>query len=100
MPDDNVTITLRTPIQAHGEAITELSFRPPTSIDMIEVGSPVRLDIASSPPMVIHDEKKFALMMSRLGAVPPSSIASMHPLDFIEMEWRLTDFFVPKPGTI
>lgn len=100
MSDDKLTFVLRTPIQAHGEDLSELSFRPPTSQDLIDIGSPVRLDVASDPPGVIHDEKRMAQMMGRLAAVPPSSIAKMHPGDFMEAEWLLTPFFVPRPGMI
>jgi hypothetical protein len=100
MADDKITIVLREPIQAHGEDAAELSFRPPTSQDLIDIGSPVRLDLASEPPGIIHDERRFAQMMARLAAVPPSSIAKMHHLDFQEAEWMLTPFFVPRPGTI
>ena len=100
MADENITLTLRTPIQAHGEEISELTFRPPTSQDLIDIGSPVKLDMASDPPAISHDERRFAQMMARLAAVPPSSIAKMHHSDFISAEWLLSPFFIPRPGTI
>ena len=100
MADDKVSITLRQPIPAHGEDVTELSFRTPTSQDIIDIGSPVKLDMASDPPGVSHDERRMAQMMARLAAVPPSSIAKLHHSDFLEAEWLLTPFFIPRPGRI
>lgn len=98
--DDSLKFLLTKPIQAHGEDVTELTFRPPTSLDLIEVGSPIRIDMASESPTIHHDERRFAAMMARLAAVPPSSIAKMDHKDFIEAEYALTPFFVPRPGRI
>ncbi|MGF7051892.1 hypothetical protein GGC47_001057 [Bosea sp. OAE752] len=95
-----VTFKLREPIPAHGEDLSELKFRAPTSQDIIDIGSPIRLDMASEPPGVEHNEKRMAQMMARLAAVPPSSITKLHHSDFLELEWLLTPFFIPKPGTI
>lgn len=100
MNDEPLKFPLTKPIDAHGEEVSELTFRAPTALDLIEVGCPVRIDMGGDAPTIHHDERRFATMMSRLAAVPPSSIARMDHRDFIEAEHVLTPFFMPRPGRI
>jgi hypothetical protein len=83
----NGKILLRKPITANGEQMEELNLREPTAADIIDVGMPVTPDSRLDAPVI-------AMMISRLAAVPPSSVRSMHPTDFTNACYRLADFFV------
>lgn len=97
---DDLTLTLSRPIPAHGEMISVLTFREPTGGDILQVGNPVIVDMASDPPRVTHDERKMTAMLSRLASVPPSSIAKLGPNEWVEAAWIITPFFMPRPGRI
>ena len=99
-PLPGYTLELTRPIEAHGNTVTVLTFREPTARDLLAVGNPVIFDPISEPPKILHDEKRMNAMMSMLAAVPPSSIATMHPRDWVTCAWGLTPFFVPVPGKI
>lgn len=90
-PDAGLTFALRKGIEAHGETISTLKLREPTSLDIIEIGNPVRLDGANNT--VFHDERKMQMMIARLANVPPSSVAMLAPNDFVALCWALTPFF-------
>lgn len=87
--------TLTKKINVGGEEITELTLREPSTGDVIEAGNPCNFDPAASTPTVRFDEKKLAAMISRLAAIPPSSVAQMSPKDFSALGWILADFFLP-----
>jgi Phage tail assembly chaperone proteins, E, or 41 or 14 len=72
-------LTLTKPIMAHGEEISELKFREPTAADIEACGSPIVFD-AYAPegmPKTRVESKNMFAMMSRLAAVPPSTIRQM-----------------------
>lgn len=100
MSGEKLSFALSRPVQAHGEDVSELSFREPTGSDIIAVGNPVVIDMASDPPKISHDERKLAAMLARLAEVPPSTIGKMAPQDFVGAGWLITPFFVPTPGAI
>lgn len=66
-----VTLTLKTPVQAHGGMITALTLREPTGKDIRTAGLPYNLaadggiNIAAGP---------MGKMLSALAEVPPSTI--------------------------
>jgi hypothetical protein len=91
---------LKTPIEAHGEKLTELRFRAPTAKDILEIGNPVIFDPVSDPPIMTHDMHKMQAMLSRLAEVPPSSILELGPRDLVSCAWGVTPFFVPEAGSI
>ncbi|GJE45366.1 phage tail assembly protein [Methylobacterium soli] len=97
---DGLVHILSKPIKAHGEEIREITFRDPLGADILAVGNPVIVDMASDPPRVTHDERKMAAMISRLGGIPTSSVAQMGPQDWVACAWLLTPFFVPMAGAI
>lgn len=97
---DDLLFRLSKPITVHGKELTEIQFREPTGMDIIHVGVPVKLDMASDPPKVEHDTRRMSEMIARLGDVPPSSQAQMDPQDWMGVAWLLSPFFMPRPGTI
>jgi len=93
-----VVIPLRKPLQAHGDEVKELRFREPTAGDIEACGSPVMIDFLNQdqPKMTFETKAMFA-MMSRLAAVPPSTIRSMHPKDWEYAALLLAHrFFIPE----
>ncbi|MFS8051582.1 phage tail assembly protein [Rhizobium sp. BR 317] len=82
-------------IEAHGEKVKKLVLREPQGADVIAVGNPVQFDPISDPPRVLVDDKRMATMISRLAAVPPSTVAQLKPKDLISLGWQLTGFFMP-----
>lgn len=92
-----LVINLRKPVMANGEEVSELTFREPTAGDIEMVGNPVNLDFLSGEtPKATFDTKAMTQMMSRLAAVPPSTIRQMHPRDWNTAAWSLASFFMPE----
>ncbi|AWN43168.1 phage tail assembly protein [Methylobacterium durans] len=101
-PAGTVTVSLSQAIPANGQEVSELTFRKPTAMDIIEVGgNPVRIDMNHSDPAstIDFDGRRMSAMMSRLAAVPPSAIARMDTNDWAACAWKLSDFFLPVQRT-
>lgn len=81
-----ITIQLSEPVQAHGETITSITLRPPRGKDLIECGVPA--DAEGRP-----DERRAAALISRLAAVPPSTLEAMAARDFMAVMTALVPFF-------
>lgn len=95
--DGPLKIFLRKAIPANGEDVMELTFREPTGGDIDQVGNPVLLDLFSGETVKISfDARIMTNMMSRLAAVPPSSIRKMHPKDWNTAAYSLVNFFTPE----
>jgi hypothetical protein len=95
---NEVVIRLGKPLIAHGDEITELRFREPTAADIEACGSPVTIDFLNqSEPKMIYETKAMFAMMSRLAAVPPSTIKSMRTKDWEYAALALAHrFFIPE----
>lgn len=79
-----------------GEETMELKFREPTGGDIEQCGNPVIIDMFSGENVKLtFDEKKMTAMMSRLAAVPPSSIRMLNTKDWNSIAWQLVHFFTP-----
>lgn len=91
---------LSAPLKAYGNDVAELEFRKPTAFDIMNIGDPVVLDIATDPPRVTFDAPKMFAMMSTLASVPMSSLSEMDTNDWVACAWGISPFFVPRPGTI
>ena len=93
-----VVVPLRKPLQAHGDEIKELRFREPTAADIEACGSPVTIDFLNqAEPKMIYETKAMFAMMSRLAAVPPSTIKAMHTKDWEYAALALAHrFFIPE----
>lgn len=97
-PSEAMKFALAKPIQAHGEELKAVTFREPTAGDIIKVGNPVILDMATDPPVITHDARKMTSMIAALANIPPSSVAQMAPNDWVGCAWLLSPFFTPASG--
>ena len=71
-------MTLRKPVIAHGDEVSQLTFREPSAADIEAVGSPVLFNaFAEDGPKNRIDHKCMFAMMARLANVPPSTIKQM-----------------------
>lgn len=97
-PSSDLVIPLRKAVIAHGDEVKELKFREPTAADIEVCGTPVMIDfLASDTPKMTFETKAMFAMMSRLAAVPPSTIRSMHPKDWNGAAMALAyRFFIPE----
>jgi hypothetical protein len=84
------TLTLTTPIDAHGEALSALTFRPLTVEDFDRVGYPIRMggDGTYEP---IPD--RISELISRLAAIPRSSVTQMSVADWHDALGLIVSFF-------
>lgn len=87
-----LTFDLRKSIQAHGETVSKLTIREPSGEDLIEVGV---IFTVGKEGEVQTDAKRFCTMLSRLAAIPESSVKKIHPKDLVVLSWMLTSFFMP-----
>ena len=81
-----VTVSLRFPVEAHGETIDAITFRRPTGGDLIACDG--LGEIAMS-----------AKLIERCGNVPPSTIKALDALDFGACAEAVAGFFVSFPAT-
>ncbi|MET3996000.1 hypothetical protein ABID65_007672 [Bradyrhizobium sp. S3.9.2] len=90
-----VVIDLGTPVQAHGEMLSKITFRRPTGKDIMAIGDdyPIHIDWATG--QVRPNPPAMGQMMSLLAAVPPSTIQSMDAEDWSTCAHALMGFFPP-----
>jgi hypothetical protein len=86
---------LETPIEAHGEKVTEIEFREPTAGDLVDNGDPVDMDFQTGA--IRFNTHEMTEMMALLASVPPSSIRAMTPRDWKACAMLLLTFFLPAP---
>jgi len=104
-----VKVGLSTPIELKAkdngevlETVSEMRFREPTALDMIEVGgNPVRMDMYDPDPVsTMHfDGRQMSRMFSRLSGKPMTTIEKMTPADWTRCAWALSGFFMPARPT-
>ena len=94
-PSTDITIDLKKPVMANGEMTSKLTFREPTGNDMLQFGErwPVHIDWQTGD--VSPNPSVMALVISQLGAVPPSTVKALGGKDFATISHRLMGFFVP-----
>lgn len=89
------TVTLSKAIQAHGEELSTLTLREPTPDDVMQIGSPSLL-IPSADGESVGIEiraKVIGAYISRLAAVPLSSVKHMTIGDFNRCQGVIMGFF-------
>lgn len=87
-------ITLREPIQAHGETVTELQLRRPTAQECREIRSfPYTLGQDMLPVAATDVAAKY---IQRCCAIPESSVNQLSLEDFNAITWQIIGFFMPK----
>lgn len=83
-------LALMRPIQAHGEELRQLAFRPLTTKDIRSLGMPFGFgkDGASMP-----DTAVIARYIVALAGIPSSSVDQLSPPDFLAAMGVVLDFF-------
>lgn len=91
--------TLSTPIKAHGDELSEIELREPTTKDVRELGYPFSATPGANGDA---DLKLFpdiaAKHISRLAGIPMSSVDQIHPGDFLLIHTELCGFFGQGSG--
>ncbi len=88
------TITLKKPVQAHGEDVTALTFRDPNGEDIMEAGYPILIQMDGKKPQIVVDSKPLGAMISRLANIPPASVKKLSLGDFNMAAGVVTGFFM------
>jgi hypothetical protein len=83
--------TLAAPIQAHGAEVDVLTLRRPTGKDVRELGFPYKLGGDES---VVLSTEVIAKYISRLAAIPMSSVDQLEPSDMNDLGWVIAGFFL------
>lgn len=86
-------ITLSRPIEAHGETLAELELREPTGEDIMECGMPFEFVDGKKGTRRHIDTRSMGAYISALASIPPSSVAKLHPSDFIALSGAVVGFF-------
>lgn len=89
--DESKFIKLEKPIKAHDEEIDALVLRKPTGKDVRELGLPYRIGSDESVNMNADIVAKY---VSRLAAIPMSSVDMMTPVDMNAACWAVAGFFM------
>lgn len=94
----STVIRLTTPIEAHGQTISEIELREPTAKDVIEIGYPylVHSDGVGDGSVELRANIA-AKYIQRLGAIPRSSVERMSPSDLQMAQVQIMDFFGVSP---
>jgi len=90
-----VVIKLAVPVQAHGEMLNEIKFRRPTGKDAMALGDQYPIHIYWTTGEVRPNPPAMGEMMSRLAAVPLSTIENMDMEDWSTCAFALMGFFPP-----
>lgn len=93
--DGKYKFPLSQPIDVFGDPVSVIVLRSPLGGDIMAVGNPVETNLAVDPPTVKFDDAKMGAMISRLGGIPPASLAKVQTKDLIGMGWILANFFTP-----
>jgi Phage tail assembly chaperone proteins, E, or 41 or 14 len=90
-PDEPVTVTLRVPIDAHGERLTSLTLRPPKVEDMEAVDM-----LAGGGKMSARTMSEFIM---RLAGIPRSSVLQLNRFDWLNCARAADGFFSQQDQT-
>lgn len=83
-------ITLKKPIEAHGEQITEIELRDITGGDVIDLGHPLNITSEGSFTFRMDVVARYVV---RLGNVPASTVREMSPGDLSTCAGEIAGFF-------
>lgn len=89
-----ITLTLARPIVAHGEAISQLTLRAPTTKDVIELGQPILLIPGADGSAGIEVRPAVvARYLTRLAGINPKAVESLDLADFRRAQGVIIGFF-------
>lgn len=93
---NEVTIQLAQVITAHGQQITELTLRKPTTADARAIGLlPYRITESNLPDIVIPAACQY---ISKCAGIPPTSVDQLDIADLNTACWAVAGFFL-NPGS-
>lgn len=104
-----VELKLTVPIQAHGETVSVLQFRPMAAKHLRHAGYPFIFRMAAdNKTEKVIDTSVVCLLIADLAQIPDSSVDLMAPPDWTEAMGIVLDFFaaatpakpLPSPGTL
>ncbi|MDO9235948.1 MAG: phage tail assembly protein [Aquabacterium sp.] len=90
-----LTVPLVKPVAAHGDEVSELTFREPLPEDVMQIGMPTLL-IPSSDGESVGVEiraKVIGQYISRLAGIPMSSVKALAIADFLQCQGVIMGFF-------
>jgi hypothetical protein len=87
------TVKLTQPVTAHGSEVDELTLREPTVADQMELGSPFLIHTGDGDTAVEIRPKVVGAYVSRLAAIPMSSVKAMALADFSAVQAVVLGFF-------
>jgi hypothetical protein len=90
-----VVIKLENPVLAHGDMVSQLTFRRPTGADIMAMGEGYPININWQTGAVTPNPPVMGDMMSRLAEVPPSTIKALDAEDWSTCAHALMRFFPP-----
>ena len=93
--DDELTIVLASPITAHGDEVDQICLRPPTTVDLIDLGQPMRLLPGNGLDEAAIEVRMnvVAHYVARLAAIPLSSVKALSLTDFGKATQAVLGFF-------
>lgn len=97
---DPIIVPLSKAITAHGESVDELRFRPPTTEEYMQYGTPTLL-IPSADGESVGVEiraKVIGQYISRLASIPLSSVKALDIPDFMRCQGAVMSFFSGGDG--
>ena len=95
----NVTVKLSQPISAHGEDVSELILREPTTEDVINMGQPFLIIARDGGEAGIEIRMGvIAKYVSTLAAIPMSSVKKLSRNDFSACQAGVMGFFGQSDG--
>ena len=94
-PSTDIVVDLKKSVMANGEMVKQLTFREPTGNDMLQLGEKWPINIDWQTGDVSPNPTVMGLVISTLGAVPPSTVKALTAKDFSTCAHRLMGFFVP-----
>ena len=90
----SVIVKLTKPITAHAEEVSELTLREPTTEDIIDTGLPMLMIVGDGDTTGVEIRQKVvAKYISKLAAIPLSSVRSLSMADYSACSAAVMGFF-------
>lgn len=91
-----IKVTLRKPVQVHGDEVSELNLQEPSFEQIQKFGLPVASDPSGNFTVNALVAIKY---IPELAGVPPSSVRTLGPYDVNQLCWAVWRFFMMPPET-
>lgn len=91
-----IKVTLRKPVQVHGDEVSELNLQEPSFEQIQKFGLPVASDPSGNFTVNALVAIKY---IPELAGVPPSSVKGLGAYDVNQLCWAVWRFFMMPPET-